>query len=244
MRQKLEITKIIKTIFMIPLMIILAVIGAIFIMVKKGEKDCKEGEKISKKRIEILLKKNPMLISNLKKLVSPIRKSLVKAYPDIDKFISKEMSIDGNNIEINSMNSKTNNIKFSVYLFEISGNLILKELTGYSDLTEFKKSIDSENYRASIMDFEDNNNAKKLLNYIYDFIDNTENAVKLVNECLKEQYVGILKISSNIDDIDIDDFLDGSKDYIILHINGNIDNLDLSEEFKSKVKSLIPKVKI
>lgn len=245
MRQKTDILRIFKTILNIPVMLILAIIGAIFIMVKKGEKDCKEGAKISKKRIEILLKKNPMLISNIKKITIGIKKSLEKCYPDINKYISTTFS---STADIYSFDETKNSIKLKVYIIDIGADLILKDLTGFTDIEDFKKSVikDYESGDGLLMDYEDDNEkVKQLIENTFKVRDNINESIKLVNECLKAQYKGAIKIKNGDDDsLYIDDFYYYGFGSIELHINGDIDNLDLSEDFKSKIKSLIPKVKV
>lgn len=245
MRQKTDIFVIFKTILNIPVMVVLAIIGAIFVMVKKGEKDCKGGAKISKKRIEILLKKNPMLISNIKKFTIGIKKSLEKCYPDINKYISNTFSSAS---DIYSFDETKDGIKLNIYIIDISTDLILKDLTGFTNIEEFKKSV-IEGYESGdglLMDYEDDNEkVKQLVDNTFKVRDNINESIKFVNECLKDQYKGIIKIKNGDDDsFYIDDFYYYGFGSIELHINGNINNFDLSEEFKNKVKSLTAKIKL
>lgn len=243
MRERKSILQILKSITLIPLLIVLAIIVAICAIVKKGEIDIKAGGKIIKRRIEILLRKNPALISNINKINQSIYSSLEKAYDGTEKYIEK-IYVTNDDIELD-LNDDVNsdNIKLNIYSFKINGKKILKDCTGYNNIDEFMESLGYKNYNIDDFEKEERRNESivKISNTIKEIIE----AVKLVDSCMKEQYKGSIKLYY---DVDIDDYyLENTihnDSYVILKINGNINNLYLSAEFKEKIKSLSTKIKL
>ena len=189
MKQRNSILQILKTITLIPLIIVLAIIAAIYAIVQKGKYDCKQGEKIIKRRIEILLSKNPMLIQNLNKISISIFDMFKKSDNESVKYITR-LSLTNKSINLDlDDNSKSENIKLKVYAFEIDGEKLLKDCTGFSNIDDFIESLgyDKEYYDIDEIDGEEVDKIKSKIKYIIDIIE-------LINFCIKEQYKSVFKL--------------------------------------------------
>lgn len=233
MKQRSIISSFLKTLTLIPLIMILAIISHILTVIKQA----KEYDKIKKRRIEILIKKNPMFLNNINKIVKSLDDALNKAYPDISKYIKKR-TIYNEDIKLDFEDDYVSDfIKIEIIIFDILNKDILKSVTGYSDINKYKESIGK--FDKSLSDINDYKEIEEIKN----IINEIKNAIKLVNECAKEQYKGCISLISEIDFFELDEMFYGDL-YICLKINGNINKMDLPKEFKEKVKNIATKIKI
>ena len=137
MKQRSIISSFLKTLTLIPLIMILAIISHILTVIKQA----KEYDKIKKRRIEILIKKNPMFLNNINKIVKSLDDTLNKAYPDISKYIKKR-TIYNEDIKLDFEDDYVSDfIKIEIIIFDILNKDILKSVTGYSDINKYKESI-------------------------------------------------------------------------------------------------------